>query len=185
MYEKKKNVSRKCWDFPVGQWSRGFPGSPSGKEPAWQCRRCRRCGFDPRVGNIPLDEGVATHCSILAGTHTREFPESAFGWESASQCRGHGFPDPWSGKIPYTAEQLNPSITTAEPALSSLWAPTAEPACKNWSPCSPQLSPQACSWSSDMREAPAMSSLHTATKSSPRSWQLEKACIAVNIQSSQ
>ena len=37
------------------------------------------------------------------------------GWESASQCRGHGF-EPWSGKIPHAAEQLGPWATTTEPA---------------------------------------------------------------------
>ena len=31
----------------------GFPGGTSGKEPAYQCRRPKRCGFDPRVGKIP------------------------------------------------------------------------------------------------------------------------------------
>ena len=37
------------------------------------------------------------------------------GWESACQCRGHGF-EPWSGKIPHAVEQLNPWATTTEPA---------------------------------------------------------------------
>ena len=37
------------------------------------------------------------------------------GWESACQCRGHGFA-PWSGKIPHAAEQLSPWATTTEPA---------------------------------------------------------------------
>ena len=37
------------------------------------------------------------------------------GWESACQCRGHGF-EPWSGKIPHATEQLGPWATTAEPA---------------------------------------------------------------------
>ena len=37
------------------------------------------------------------------------------GWESACQCRGHGF-DPWSGRIPHAAEQLGPWATTTEPA---------------------------------------------------------------------
>ena len=37
------------------------------------------------------------------------------GWESACQCRGHGF-EPWSGKIPYAAEQLGPWATITEPA---------------------------------------------------------------------
>ena len=30
-----------------------FPGGASGKEPACQCRRCKRCGFDPWVGRSP------------------------------------------------------------------------------------------------------------------------------------
>ena len=30
-----------------------FPGGASGKEPAYQCRRCKRQGFDPQVGTIP------------------------------------------------------------------------------------------------------------------------------------
>ena len=28
---------------------------------------CRSCGFDPWVGKIPLEKGMATHSSILAG----------------------------------------------------------------------------------------------------------------------
>ena len=35
------------------------------------------------------------------------------GKESASQCRGHGL-DPWSKKIPYATEQLNPLAKTTE-----------------------------------------------------------------------
>ena len=31
----------------------GFPGGASGKQPASQCRRHKRCGFDPWVGKIP------------------------------------------------------------------------------------------------------------------------------------
>ena len=31
----------------------GFPGGSSGKEPACQCKRCNRCGFDPWAGKIP------------------------------------------------------------------------------------------------------------------------------------
>ena len=36
------------------------------------------------------------------------------GWESACQCRGHGF-EPWSGRIPHAAEQLGPWATITEP----------------------------------------------------------------------
>ena len=31
----------------------GFSGGPSGKEPACQYRRCKRCRFNPWVGKIP------------------------------------------------------------------------------------------------------------------------------------
>ena len=44
----------------------GFPGGASSKEPICQCRRYKRCEFDPWVGKIPLEEGMATHSSILA-----------------------------------------------------------------------------------------------------------------------
>ena len=37
------------------------------------------------------------------------------GWESACQCRGHGF-EPWSGRIPHAVEQLGPWATITEPA---------------------------------------------------------------------
>ena len=41
------------------------------------------------------------------------------GWESACQCRVHGF-EPWSGKIPHAAEQLGPWTITTEPACLEL-----------------------------------------------------------------
>ena len=34
-------------------WGWGFPGGTSGKEPACQYRRCKRCGFDHWVRKIP------------------------------------------------------------------------------------------------------------------------------------
>ena len=43
----------------------GFPGGTSGKEPTCQGRRCKRPGFDPWVGKIPMEEGMAVHSSIL------------------------------------------------------------------------------------------------------------------------
>ena len=33
--------------------TQGFPGSASGKEPACQCRGCKRLGFHPWIGKIP------------------------------------------------------------------------------------------------------------------------------------
>ena len=88
------------------------------------------------------------------------------GSESSCQCRGHEF-EPWSGRIPHAVEHLSP------------WATTTEPSCHNhqglqaWGPCSAT------------REATAISP-RTATKSSPRSLQIEKAPrAATKIQCSQ
>ena len=40
--------------FVVGTTGgRGFPGGTRGKEPTCQCRRCKRCRFDPWVRKIP------------------------------------------------------------------------------------------------------------------------------------
>ena len=36
-----------------GKELQGFPGATSGKEPACQCRRYKRLGFDTWVGKIP------------------------------------------------------------------------------------------------------------------------------------
>ena len=46
--------------------------------------------------------------------HRLWLPWWCSGWESACQCRGHGF-EPWSGKIPHAVEQLGPWATTTEP----------------------------------------------------------------------
>ena len=42
------------------------PGGTSGKEPACKCRRHKRNGFNPQIGKIAMEEGTATHSSILA-----------------------------------------------------------------------------------------------------------------------
>ena len=46
---------------------RGFPGGASGKEPAYQCRRHKRCRFDPWVGNIPWRRKWQTPPVFLPG----------------------------------------------------------------------------------------------------------------------
>ena len=45
---------------------RVYLGGASGKEPTCQCRRCKRCMFNPWDGKIPRREGMATHSSIVA-----------------------------------------------------------------------------------------------------------------------
>ena len=60
---------------------------------------------------------TATLKRINTGIYKKCFlglPWCRSGWESACQCRGHGF-EPWSGKIPHATEQLGPWATTTEP----------------------------------------------------------------------
>ena len=45
----------------------GFPDGTSGKEPACQCRRHRRCGFDPWVGKIPWRRAWQPTPALLPG----------------------------------------------------------------------------------------------------------------------
>ena len=43
----------------------GFPGGASGKEPACQCRKCRRPGVQSLGQEDPLEEDMAINSSIL------------------------------------------------------------------------------------------------------------------------
>ena len=50
--------------FDQDSLTAGLPRWLTGKESAYRCRRRRRLGFDPGVGN-PLAEEVASYSSIL------------------------------------------------------------------------------------------------------------------------
>ena len=83
-------------------------------------------------------------------------PRWRSGWESACQCRTHGF-KPWSRKISHAAEQLSPWATTTEPACHNYWACALEPVNHNYWACAPRArAPQ--------QEEPPFS----ATRESPR-----------------
>ena len=43
-----------------------FPDGTVGKESVCRCRRHKKYGFDPWGWDDPLEEGMATHSSILA-----------------------------------------------------------------------------------------------------------------------
>ena len=61
-----------------------------------------------------LEPGGGEHPRLRQGS--QDFPGSTIDKKSTCQCRRHRF-DPWSRKIPYSAEQLSPSTTTTEPVL--------------------------------------------------------------------
>ena len=103
----------------------GFPEDTVVKNlPANRCRRCRRHkrhGFDPWVGKIPLEEEMATHCSILAW----RIPwgkEPGGLWCMGSQRVGHDWAQLsatpltyWSGSSPLASSILN--TTTSFPTF--------------------------------------------------------------------
>ena len=70
---------------------------------------------------ISLQKFTNSSCSLTSKQTTQSknkqkgLPWWCSGWESACQCRGHGF-EPWSGEIPHAIEQLGPWATTTEPA---------------------------------------------------------------------
>ena len=101
-------------------------------------------------------------------------------WESACQCRQHGF-NPWSRKIPHAVDQLSPCPTTAEPTLYSLCATTVE-VCMLEGPRAATAQPVRCNYwgprpqgPCSTTRGPTVRSPQATRKSSPCSPQLEKA----------
>ena len=66
----------------------GFPGGTSGKEPNCQCRRFKRCGFDPWVGKIPWRRACQPTSEFLL-----EKPKDKGDWQAAvhSVTVGHNW----------------------------------------------------------------------------------------------
>ena len=73
-------------DYKILWKSSGFPRWCSGKESACQCRRCKRCRFNPWVRKIPLSRKWQTHSSMLAWKIPPEEP----GW-----LQSMGLLSPW------------------------------------------------------------------------------------------
>ena len=60
----------KCSTAEIRMWvflGPGFPGGTSGKEPACQCRRCTRFGFDSWVRKIPWRRALQAPPVFLPG----------------------------------------------------------------------------------------------------------------------
>ena len=100
------------WDVNPSQAYKGFPGGSSGKEPACQCRRCKRQGSVPGKNGFPskdpLEEGMAAHSSLLAWRIPwTEEPGSLRSIES--QRVRHD----WSDLAPTHAQAYNPGVLSA------------------------------------------------------------------------
>ena len=70
---------------PVRELGGGFPSGPSGKEPTCQCRRHKRCGFDPWVGKIPWSRTREPTPVFLPGEPS--WPEDPGGLQSIGSQR--------------------------------------------------------------------------------------------------
>ena len=98
-----------CWRYPLSGQSNAF------LETAWERSLVRK-------GNSLSCSMHSPRCTIASRSYCHYLKISNWGlpwwrsgWESACQCRGHGF-EPWSGKISHAMEQLGPWATTTEPA---------------------------------------------------------------------
>ena len=67
-----------------------FPGGAGGKEPSCQCRRSKKCKFDPWGQKGPLEKEMAIHSSIL-------------GWKTPWTKEPGGY-SPWGRKESDTAK---------------------------------------------------------------------------------
>ena len=94
--------------LPAGGMSKaktslGLPCGTSGKEPACQCRRCKRQGFDPWVRKIPWRRVWQLTPVFLPGEFHRQ--RSLVHWVAKSQTRLKQLSNHACTKPAYTASQ--------------------------------------------------------------------------------
>ena len=92
-------------------WNSRLPSWPRSTDSACQCRRCRRCGFDPWVGKIPWKRKWQLTPVFLPG-------------ESHGQRSLAGY-SPWAHKESATSEPL--SVHTHLNSVQSLGCPSGSP----------------------------------------------------------
>ena len=114
-------------------------------------------GEDPLISGFEMRSPVQVSPHVDSGSSkslTWGLPWGRSGWESACQCRGHGF-EPWSRKIPHAAEQLlslyskarelqllSPCAATTEARAPRACAPQQEKP-PQWEAHAPQRRPNA------------------------------------------
>ena len=147
--QKVHSAYRKAWmkclakPIPANKWMKvGLPIWYSGKEATCQCRRWKRCGFNPWVRRFPGGHSNSLQCSCLENPTNRGarqatvhgvaksrtwlkwfstllqcFPVGAGGKEHICQCRRlkRCKFDPWAGKIHWSKKwQLTPVFLPAK-----------------------------------------------------------------------
>ena len=88
----------------------GLPRWPSGKEPTCQCRRRRRCGFNPWVGEIPRRRnGTQLQYSCLDISMDRG------AWRATGGARGHKESDKTEHAYTAAAKSLQSCPSLCDP----------------------------------------------------------------------
>ena len=129
------------WRQPAGRkWMYlprlGFLGGTSGKEPPCKRRRHKRLRFNPWIGKIPQEEGMATHSQHSCLEH----PMDRGAWwatvhgvtKSQTRLKRLSTQAGWNLRQPGPCQTL-PVRNTFQPRTSRVWAwslPT--PLSKNW-----------------------------------------------------
>ena len=90
--------------------STGLPGGPGGKEPACQCRRPKKCEFNPWVGKIPWRRAWQPIPVFLPG-------------ESHAQRSPAGY-SPWGHKEPDATEQAGTPFCTVRFERATVFQPS-------------------------------------------------------------
>ena len=87
------DIFQKCQSILFNNTYRVLISATSGKEPSCQCRRCKRCWFNPWAGKIPWSRKCQPAPVFL--------PRKSHGWRSLL-----GY-NPWGHKESDTTEQLH------------------------------------------------------------------------------
>ena len=82
------------------------------KEGFWEKWFYTNCWPRLKIKSMQNIPGVLQQMPLAKKFNLR-LPWWRSGWESACQCRRHGF-EPWSGRIPHATEQLGPWDTITE-----------------------------------------------------------------------
>ena len=106
----------------------GFPGGASGKELTCQCRRHKRCRFDPQFGKIPWGRALGPHSSILA-------------WRIPRTEEPGRLQSIWSQRVRYNWSDLTHMLVfrflngkRAKCSFSLVWWPHCLASALDWSP---------------------------------------------------